>query len=218
MKRRQKEVRLDIAVADLGKFRIPVIMAVVTDMLCKSCSKHSKIKKQKKCTKKYCVRSSPSGVDRLRSGRIIKEAIQKYVSGVGTKGSIDDPGKDIPIISKVMCKVCSNIKDTKNREDCKKKYCLISKSFSVKSPEKNGTITSESAKSPETKNSSKLQIVISPDVKNSTKPQTASINSSVRPASATSLHKKNTRRPSRLRVKERRMLRAEDIKSKQNSV
>ena len=217
MKRRQKEVRLDIAVADLSKFRIPVIMAVVTDMLCKSCSKHSKIRKQKKCTQKYCVRSSPSGVDRLRSGRVIKETIQKYVSGVGTNGSIDDPGRVIPIISKVMCKVCSNIKDTKSREDCKKKYCLISNSLSVKSPDKNGTITSESVKSPETNNSSKLQSLISPDVKNSTKPETASINSSVIPASATSLNKKNTGRPSRLRVKERRKLRAKDIKRKQNS-
>lgn len=218
MKRRQKEVRLDIAVADLGKFRMPVIMAVVTDMLCKSCSKHSKIRKQKNCTQKYCVRSSPSRVDRLRSGRIIKDTIQKYVSSVGTKGSIDDPERVIPIISKVMCKVCSNIKDTKNREDCKKKYCLISKSFSVKSPEKNGTITSESVKSPGTNNSSKLQSVISPDVNNSTKPETASINSSVIPASATSLNKKNTRRPSRFRVKERRKLSAKDIKRKENSV
>lgn len=232
LKRRPKEVKLDVALADLGKFRIPVIMAVVADMLCKSCQKYAKIIKQKKCKQKYCVRSNRTEVARLRSGSIIKETIQNYVSGVATKGPIDDPGRVIPIISDVMCKLCSDIKDTKNRKECEKKYCLRSKSFSVKSPEKNGVITSESVKSPETNNSSKLQSVKSPktksssevqslkspDVKNSTKPQTASINSSVRPDSATSIHKKNPRRPSRFRVKERKKLRAKGIQTKQKSV
>lgn len=210
LKRRPKEVLLDVALADLGKFRMPVIMAVFADMLCKSCSKYAKIRKQKKCKHKYCVRTNRSQVDRLRSGSIIKETIQKYVSDVATKGSIDDPGRVIPIISEVICTLCSDMKDMKNREDCKKKYCLRSKSPSVKLPGKKVAITPESVKSPETNNASKLQSVKSSDVKNST----ASIKSSVKPDSATSIHKKNSRQPSRFRVKERRKLVAKRIKTK----
>ncbi|XP_052062447.1 uncharacterized protein LOC127702347 [Mytilus californianus] len=109
-----------------------IIVAELSNILCKGCSVITDKAKQLECKKKHCLQqTSPSKLS-TADKTLIDQQIKKYI--IENKGDPKVPPSIVPILTDVLCKTCYEMKDGNKRKDCIKKFCVKTLALSGPTP------------------------------------------------------------------------------------
>lgn len=104
------------------RFPPTVIVAELSNMMCKACSVIKDKTKQLECKKQHCLQqTSPSKLS-YADKALLDRQIKKYI--IDNKGDPKDVPTILPILTDALCKTCYTMKDANKRKECNKKFCV----------------------------------------------------------------------------------------------